>query len=288
MVNIQNANKLILVTGATGNQGGAVARELLKCGFRVCALTRDLQKPKAKVLAELGAEIVQGDLDDRDSIDRALTGVYGVFSVQNFWETGAEREIQQGIQLANAAKVKNVRHFVYSSVGSAHLNTGVPHFESKAKIEAHIQQIGILYTILRPVAFNYAWNDPNVHGYIQNGVFSLPMSPNTKLQILSEQDYGVFVATAFEHPNRWLGRSLDVASEELTMLQMVEAFGHVVRHPVQYAQMSWEQSRQSFGEEYTVMFKFFEEVGYSADLAVMQQEYGTRTNLEEYLHQQGW
>jgi uncharacterized protein YbjT (DUF2867 family) len=181
-----------------------------------------------------------------------------------------------------------VPHFIYSSVGSAHLKTGVPHFDSKAEIETYIQQIEIPYTILRPVAFNYTWNDPNVRGYIQNGVFSLPLSPDTKLQILSEQDYGAFVATALENPDHWLGRSLDVASEELTMLQMVEAFGTVVGHPVQYVQMSWEQSLQSFGEEYTAMFRFFEEVGYSADLAVMQQEYGTLTNLEQYLRQQGW
>jgi len=279
---------MFLITGATGNQGGAVARELLKNDCRVRALTRDAQKPKALALRELGAEVVQGDLEDSVSIEQALTGVDGVFAVQNYWETGAAREIQQGIQLADAAKAANVRHFVYSSVGSAHLKTGVPHFDSKAKIEEHIQQIEIPYTILRPVAFNYAWNDPNVRGYIQNGVFSLPLSPDTKLQLLSEQDYGAFVATALENPDRWLGRSLDVMSEELTMLQMVEAFGKAIGRPVQYVQMSWEQSLQSFGEEYTAMFRFFEEVGYSADLAVMQQEYATLTTLEQYLRQQGW
>ncbi|NJO44050.1 MAG: NmrA/HSCARG family protein [Cyanobacteria bacterium CRU_2_1] len=279
---------MFLITGATGNQGGAVVRELLKHGCRVRALTRDAQKPKALALKELGAEVIQGDLDDLVSIERALIDVEGVFAVQNFWETGAEREIQQGIQLADAAKAANIRHFVYSSVGSAHLKTGVPHFDSKAKIEEHIQQIEIPYTILRPVAFNYAWNDPNVRGYIQNGVFSLPLSPDTKLQLLSEQDYGVFVATALEKPDRWLGRSLDVMSEELTMLQMVEAFGNAIGRPVQYVQMSWEQSLQSYGEEYTAMFRFFEEVGYSANITVMQQEYGTLTNLEQYLRQQGW
>lgn len=280
--------KLVLITGATGNQGGAVARELLKQGFRVRAMTRDVQKPKALALAELGAELVQGDLDDRASVEQALAGVYGIFAVQNFWETGAEREIQQGIQLADTAKAANVQHFVYSSVGSAHLKTGVPHFDSKAEIEAHLQTIGIPYTILRPVAFNYTWNDPTTRSYIQNGVFSLPMSPETKLQILSEQDYGTFVATALKNPDRWLGQSLDVASEELTMLQMVEVFGRVLDRPVRYVQMTWGQSLQSFGEEYTAMFRFFEDIGYSADLAVMQQEYEHLTTLEDYLHQQGW
>ena len=112
--------RLVLVTGATGQQGGAVARNLLERGFGVRALTRDPEKPEAKVLAERSAEIVRGDLEDRSSLDRALEGVYGVFSVQNFWEAGYEREIEQGKRLVDAAKAADVEHYVYSSVGSAH------------------------------------------------------------------------------------------------------------------------------------------------------------------------
>lgn len=288
-MNPQNENKLILVTGATGNQGGAVARELLKRRFQVRVLTRNIKKPKALAMKELGAELVQGDLNDLASIEQALAEVYGVFAVQNFWEAGAAKEIQQGIQLATAAKRVNVQHFIYSSVGSAHLKTGIPHFDSKAQIEQHIEQIGIPYTILRPVAFNYIWNTLNLRDYIQNGEFSLPLNPDTKLQILAEQDYANFVATALENPDRWLGRSLDVASEELTMLQMVESFGKAIGRPVKYIQMSWEQSLQSFDTEYTTMFKFFEEVGYSADLAVIKQEYSSNLiTLEDYLIRQGW
>jgi uncharacterized protein YbjT (DUF2867 family) len=283
-----NSKQLILVTGATGNQGGAIARALLLRGFPVRALTRDRQKPKAQALAQLGAEVVQGDLDKPESIQQALQDVYGVFAVQNFWETGAEREIQQGILLADMAKALKVQHFVYSSVGSANLKTGVLHFDTKGQIEEHIRSLDLPYTILRPVAFNYSWNDPSVRNYVLNGVFSLPLSPNTKLQLMSEEDYGVFVVLALENPEKWLGRSLDLVSEELTMLQMVEAFQKVIGRSVQYVKMSWEQSLQAFGEEYTLMFRWFEDVGYSANLNLVRQEYSNLTTLEQYLRQHGW
>jgi len=108
-----NGERRVLVTGATGNQGGAVADHLLKGGeFAVRALTRDPEKPAARALAGRGAEVVEGDLDDRASLDRALAGVYGVFSVQNFWETGYEREVEQGERMADAARDAEVDHSV--------------------------------------------------------------------------------------------------------------------------------------------------------------------------------
>src|SRR5919199_5871491 len=149
MSNEQNVERLILVTGATGKQGGAVARTLLDRAFRVRALTRDPQRPEAQALTEQGAEVVQGDMEDRSAMNRVLEGAYGVFSVQNFWETGYDREVQQGKTVAEAAKAAGVEHFVYSSVGSAHRQTGIPHFDSKWEVEEHIRQIGLPYTILR-------------------------------------------------------------------------------------------------------------------------------------------
>src|ERR687894_1276757 len=154
----QNAQRPFLVCGATGSQGGAVARSLLDRGFRVRALTRDLQKPEAQTLAEQGAEVVQGDMEDRSSMDQVLVdGSYGVFSVQNFWETGYDREVQQGKTVADAAKAAGVEHFVYSSVGSAHRQTGISHFESKWEVENHVRELDLRYTILRPVFFMHKW-----------------------------------------------------------------------------------------------------------------------------------
>src|SRR5690606_35954865 len=125
MATTGNGERVVLVTGATGRQGGAVARQLLRRGgFRVRALTRDPARPAARALADAGAEVVRGDMDRPETLRPALDGAYGVFSVQNFWETGYEREIQQGIALADAAHAAGVQHFVYSSVGSAHARPG--------------------------------------------------------------------------------------------------------------------------------------------------------------------
>src|SRR5512132_2371533 len=111
-------DKVIAVTGATGQQGGAVTRKLLADGWKVRALTRDVDKPAAQELASLGAEIFTGDMDDRAELDAAFKGVYGVFSVQNFWlpNVGYEGEIQQGKNVADAAKAADVQHLIYSSV----------------------------------------------------------------------------------------------------------------------------------------------------------------------------
>src|SRR5688500_17425732 len=108
--------RVVLVTGATGHQGGAVARHLLDDKtFRVRALTRNPNKAEARAVADRGAEVVAGDLDQLASLKPALDGVYAVFSVQNFWETGFQREIDQGVRLADAAQAAGVQHFVYSS-----------------------------------------------------------------------------------------------------------------------------------------------------------------------------
>src|SRR4051794_6390057 len=105
--------KTVLVVGATGRQGGAVASHVLKKGFGVQALVRDPQKPRARALTESGIELVQGDLNDHASLERALDGTYGVFSVQNFSQAGYDGEIRQGTAIADLAKKVGVEHFVY-------------------------------------------------------------------------------------------------------------------------------------------------------------------------------
>src|SRR5512141_1602929 len=188
-------DKIIAVTGATGQQGGAVARKLLADGWKVRALTRDGSKPAAKDLASRGAEIVPGDMENRSELDAAFKGAYGVFSVQNFWLPNVqyEGEIKQGKNVADAAKAAGVQHLVYSSVGSAHRGMGQKHFESKWIIEQYIQSLGIPYTILRPAAFmeNYNWSRP----YILHGVFQgRGLRPDKSSQIVAVEDIAVFAA----------------------------------------------------------------------------------------------
>ena len=146
--------RTVLITGATGKQGGAVARHLAGKGFKIRAMTRNVDSDAARSLAAAGAEIVKGDLDDAASIEAALTGAWGAFAVQNTWEAGVEGEEAQGKRFATVARQVGVQHFVYSSVGSAHRQTGIPHFENKWRIEQTVRGLGFpSWTIIRPVFF---------------------------------------------------------------------------------------------------------------------------------------
>jgi uncharacterized protein YbjT (DUF2867 family) len=286
MANKQNAERLILVCGATGKQGGAVARSLLDRGFRVRALTRDPQKPEAQALSEQGAEVVQGDMEDRSAMDQVVEGAYGVFSVQNFWETGYDREVQQGKTVADAAKAAGVEHFVYSSVGSAHRQTGIPHFESKWEVEEHVRQSGLPYTILRPTYFmqNWEWTREMILG----GTLAQPFDADKPFQQVAVEDVGAFAAIAFENPDRWIGRAVDLAADEQSMTEIAETFGRVIGREVSYYQVPWDQFEEQMGEEGTLNLRWINDVGYEADIAALRQEYPELTIFERYLRSHGW
>jgi len=132
---------IILVIGATGKQGGAVVEHLLKKGkFKVRALTRDISSAKAKVLLNRRVEVVPGDIDDKKSLENAMNGVYGVFSVTLF-NNGVDKEVENGILVNEAAKAAGVKHFILTSAsGAEKKKSGVPFFESKFKVEEHLKK----------------------------------------------------------------------------------------------------------------------------------------------------
>jgi uncharacterized protein YbjT (DUF2867 family) len=159
---MNNSNKTILVAGATGRQGGAVVRHLLKNNITVKALSRTPGSLSAQLLASEGAAFIKGDMGDPQSLLYAMKGCDGVFSVQNYFEYGAEKEIQYGKNMADAAKKSNISHFIYNSVCNADSKTGVPHFETKNIIEQYIKSIGLPATIVRPVKFMENYYIPQV------------------------------------------------------------------------------------------------------------------------------
>ncbi|CAN5482474.1 NmrA/HSCARG family protein [soil metagenome] len=274
---------VILVTGATGNQGGAVTKSLLEQGtFTVRALVRNKASDKAKGLESLGAELVEADFEDITSLVTALQGVHGVFSMQDFAH-GADTEVKQGKTIADLAKKAGVNHVVYSSVGSANRHTGIRHFESKYAIEEYIREINIPYTILRPVYFMY--NYRGMRDMIDKGIIELPLSPQTTLQQLSEQDYGNMVATIFADRDRFLGKEIDVASVDIPMTELTETFSQVVNKPVRYQQISIDSFREQAGEETALMFTWFETVGYSANLTELETMFFPLSSVDRYLAQ---
>jgi len=280
-------DKIIAVNGATGQQGGAVARKLLTDGWKVRALTRDVNKPAAQELASLGAELVAGDMEDRAQLDAAFKNAYGVFSVQNFWlpNVGFEGEIKQGKNVADAAKVAGVQHLVYSSVGSAHRGMGQKHFDSKWIIEQYIHTLDVPYTILRPVAFmdNNNWR----RAYILSGTYTgMGLRPEKGLQTIAVEDVAVFVALAFADKKSYLGKSLELAGDELTENQTAEVFSKVIGRPVTLT----EPSGQSWApeEEAKAAFNFFNGEGYDADIAALRKIHPGLLSLEQYLRKNGW
>jgi uncharacterized protein YbjT (DUF2867 family) len=283
---MENSNQTILVTGATGNQGGVVARHLLqRVNFKVRALVRDPNKPAAQSLKQAGAELVIGDFNDSASLNRALQGVYGVFSIQDF-QDGASVEIRHGKALAEAAKAAGIKHFVYSSVGGAERNTNIPHFDSKFQVEEYIRSISLPYTILRPVFFLYNYN--GMRAMVENGTLFQPLSPDTKLQQLSEEDYGKMVASVFEHPADFTNRAIETASVDMTMPEIAATFSRVLGKTVAYQQIPFEAFEQQVGKEVTIMYRWFENAGYRADFAQLKRDFFAPSDFESYLRDHDW
>lgn len=276
-----NQDKLILVTGATGRQGGSVFRHVRGKGFPVRAMTREPETREARDLTGSGVEVVRGDMDDPASLTRALDGVYGAYSMQ-YARHGAEAETRQGINLADAAKKSRINHFVYSSVGAADQNTGIPHFESKAQIEQHVRGTGIPFTIVRPVFFMENWLA--MRGQIELRTLALPLKPESKLQMIAVDDIGLCVTAAFEHPGKFQGRTIELAGDDLSMTELAQAFSRVTGKDVRYMQVPWEQFEHQAGPEMTKMYRWFDEVGYHVDIAALRQEHPDLMPFDRWLN----
>ena len=205
---------VILVTGATGHQGGAVARELLARKNTVRAMTRKPDSDAAKALTRQGAEVVKGDLNDAESLRRALQGAWGVFAVQNTWEAGVEGEEAQGKRIAELARQAGVQHYVYSSVGSAHRKTGIPHFDNKWRIEETVRGLGFpSHVILRPVFFMDNFVSPWFKPGIDQGKVMIALKPTTVLQMIAVKDIGKYGLLAFEKAEELNRKEIDLAGD---------------------------------------------------------------------------
>jgi uncharacterized protein YbjT (DUF2867 family) len=285
-----NSEKTILVTGATGRQGGAVIRHLLPKGWKVRALTRSPGGAAAQELKRQGIEVVQGDLEDPASLESAVRGAHGVYSVQDFWSVGARREVQQGKNLADAAKKTGVAHFVYSSVGGAERNSGIDHWESKWEIEQHICHLGLSATILRPAPFMENYYIDQVEIGILKGKLLDPIRADKPYQTIAAEDIGAFAALAFERPQEFIGLALEIAGSELTNPQAAEVFSRVLGRPVKFRKLPMLAVRLFLGKEFYQMFRWFNDAGFQADIAGLRRRYPEvhLQSLEDWLRNEGW
>jgi uncharacterized protein YbjT (DUF2867 family) len=286
---MQTGKDKILVTGATGQQGGAVARELLAAGHAVRAMTRKPDGDAAQALAALGAEVVAGDLDDTASLEAALDGVWGVFAVQNSWEAGIEGEEAQGKRIAQLAKDAGVQHFVYTSVGGADRKTGIPHFDNKFRIEEKVRSLGFpSHTVLRPVFFMENFLSPWYKPAIDDGNLAISMPPDTKLQMIALADIGKYGRMAFEQHDTMNGKAIELAGDDVTMPQAAEIIGKASDKPISFSQVPIEEVRK-FSDDFATMFEWFGRVGYDTDIQGNAKEYGIEpTSLEEWAASASW
>src|SRR5437868_6080234 len=273
---METGRKLVVVTGATGKQGGATARELLAKGHKVRAMTRKPDSPAAREIARLGAEIVAGDLDDAASLERSLAGAWGVFAVQNTWEAGVEREEEQGKRIAEIARRQGVQHYVYSSVASAHRNTGIPHFDNKWRVEEKVRALGFpSYTVLRPVFFMENLLSESFLSGIQQGQLALALEPDTVLQMIAVTDIGKYGRWAFENHAALNGRAIDIAGDQATMPATAEILGKAAHREVKFVQLPIDEVRK-FSLDFALMLEWFDRVGYDVDIAKVSAESGIR------------
>jgi len=285
-----SSDRTVLVTGATGRQGGAVIGHMFAKGWKLRALTRDPGSPAAQGLARRGVQVVKGDLEDAASLGPAISGMYGVYSVQDFWAVGAKREVLQGKNLADAAKKAGVEHFVYSSVGGAERNSGIDHWESKWVIENHIRSLGLPATILRPVAFMENYYIEQVEIGILKGKLVDPVHADKPYQTIATDDIGGFVALAFERPKEFVGMQLEIAGSQLTNAEAAKVFSRVLGKPVKFQKLPMPIVRLVLGKEFYQMFRWFNESGFQADIRALHRRYPDLRlqTLEQWLRNDGW
>jgi uncharacterized protein YbjT (DUF2867 family) len=265
-----NQKLTVVVTGGTGKQGGAVVKSLLERGHKVRAITRKTDSAKAKELANAGVTVVRASLEDTAALTKALDGVTSFFAMTTPFEGGTQAETRAGISAADAAKAAGV-HLVFTSVGSADRQTGIPHFDSKYEVEEHIAKIGIRATVLAPTYFmeNLYFGKEQ----LAKGIYAAPLPPARPLAQVAVADIGAVAVRLLEDPGRFAGRRFDIAGDELTGNDVCAILSRVTGHPIAYFQVPMDIIRQRMGEDGAKMYEWFDHVGFKVDRAALRREF---------------
>lgn len=279
-----------LVVGATGTQGGAVADALLADDVTVHALTRSPESEAARQLADRGVTVVEGSLTDHGALVEAMADVDGAFVVTDFWEHGYDAEVEQGRTAFDAASEAGLDHLVFSSVGGAERDTDIPHFDSKWELEEYLRGTDLSATVVRPVFFMQ-----NLEGFREDaldGTLAMALERHVPLQMVDAADIGEFVVTAFADPDAYAGEAVELAGDELTLTATALRVGDAAGVDVFAEHLppaALEEAMGDLGYEYRVMFEWFNEHGYEAEIDRLQADHGLDlTRLDDYLERAGW
>jgi len=281
----------ILVSGATGQQGGSVARSLLKRGFTVRGLTRDpSKKPEG---SDPRIRWVQGNLHDPKSLESALRGAHGFFVVTTPFTGGwgappdTEGEVRAGTVALESAKRVQTAHVVLITIlgaGRASGPTGIPHFDSKIRIEQQARSLGVPTTFVRPSFFMDNMLQPWTLQSFRSGVVSVPIRPDTKVPMVAVRDIGEIVARAFEHPERRIGAAAELQGDARTYPEMVDLVSRRLGLPAKFVEMNDRDALQQFGEDMLRMYRGFDRGGFGVDVAALEREWDVKmTRFEDLL-----
>ena len=265
-------SRLMLVTGATGKQGGSVARRLLEGGLRVRGITRNLESDAASQLMGLGAEMVRAEFTDAGSLAAALGGVNAVFAMTTPFEAGVDAETAQGVALVDAAAAAGVDHFVYSSVASADKATGVPHFESKYRVEEHLAASDLCWSVIAPVYFMDNMLFPNMLSGLKDGTYAIALPTDLPLQQIATEDIGALAAHVLANPEEFAGKRIDIAGDELSSRQSANVLAGILGKPISVVELPVDRVR-SFSEDLALMYEWFVSTGYVADIDGLRSSY---------------
>ncbi|MEU7843479.1 NmrA/HSCARG family protein [Micromonospora sp. NPDC049114] len=264
----------VLVIGATGKQGGAVAELLLDHAHDVTAYVRSPESPSAVALAAAGVRLAVGDLADPQALARAAHGADAIFGLSvPFGAGGKDEEVAQGRLLVDTAARADA-HLVYSSVRGADrmVATDIDHADSKQLVEAYLREQQVRATVLGPVYFME--NALNVgFSRLTDGVLANPLSPGKPLDQVTVRDIAGLAVHAIEHPDRFVGERIDVVSDRVTGEEAARILGDVLGREIPYRRMPLDQVRQWAGDEIGDMFQRFEDTTDFADIDALHARY---------------
>ncbi|MFE3638873.1 NmrA/HSCARG family protein [Streptomyces sp. NPDC059168] len=260
----------IAVTGATGVQGGATARALLRAGHRVRALTRDPSAPAAEALRRLGADVRRADFDDRPSLDAALAGADSLFAVTTPFGTDTATEARQGRTLLDAAADARLGHIVFTSAAHADRRTGIPHYDSKAEIERHLATTGVPWTVVAPAAFMDNFASGWTLAGLRENTFAWPMPADRPLTLIPAEDIGAFAALVLGRRAEFAGRRIDIASDELTAAGIAAVLATVTGLAIRHHEVPLAQVRTR-SHDLAAMFGYFGSNGLDVDVTALRR-----------------
>ena len=260
----------VLVLGATGGQGGAVAAALLERGAPVRALVRDPRGRRAEALARRGVDLTTGDLTDEASLTAAMQGASAVFAVTTPFEAGPDAETEQGLTLLRAAHRARVPHLVFSSVAGANRHSGVPHFESKAVVERALEHGDVPFTVLGPTYFFD--NLLGGMGEVRAGVLELPLPHDFPLQQVARQDLGEVAAEVLTAPAAFAERRIEIAGDAPSADGMAAVLGRALGRPVEVREVPLGLVRRS-NPDMGAMWTFIAGGGYAVDIERLHREF---------------